>query len=43
MRSFIRALLRRIDANCSWCGGSGYWNGYPCIQCNRQDSYEDED
>jgi hypothetical protein len=19
---------------CDWCGGSGYWNGKPCIKCN---------
>lgn len=23
-----------IDKNCSWCGGSGYWEGKPCIKCN---------
>lgn len=33
LRIFRRTILR-IDPNCGWCGGSGYWHGKPCIQCN---------
>lgn len=25
----------RVDPDCKWCGGSGMWNGYPCIKCNQ--------
>lgn len=31
----IRRVVMRIDPNCTWCGGSGYWvDGNPCIKCN---------
>lgn len=36
MRSVLARVLARlgIDPNCTWCGGTGIWNGKPCIQCS---------
>jgi hypothetical protein len=29
------AIALWIDPKCTWCGGSGTWNGKPCIKCNQ--------
>lgn len=43
IRSILRAIVRlAINPNCDWCGGSGTWNGFPCIKCNPVTTGDDD-